>query len=584
VHPIALILKNLRVPDLPYRLPGTAEDDGLQKQRVLAFLLDPLIRAGHQSVLKSFRETYPKESLLPKWFNSLFLADRLIDVYLRKNDFAPELEARLSQWRFALAYIFVYVGQGDEQTENFVRLLRTFDIFAKEYLGYSSAASRGKLVVEALDRLNLKLFVADLASLDFQQELFSEIEREFTANSDRRKKIVERLLDSEKGLSRSEHASDISRSHVNSVLAGRQLPEALCVFVREVWVEFLRQKVLTEDIEELPAQVTELTADMYQIFSTSVSMTPAKKQSLAVELVDRLEAELTAYEGRIPEYHSHLGCIQKIVIDQLQLKPVELIVFEPDTDFASQSTAERPRVDSPTQYENIWIEVKELGLRHYVALWLPLTQTYLMTNLLGMKTGYLRYTALVAGLRSGAIRKIGAYLTMENVIDETVRGLFKVVSAQLQQRQQAIEKARREAEEIRAANQKMEEEESERKRLAHEETARLQAQALSEKAAAEAQLRRMKELELIEELTELKLGAWVEYTRAGELKKGKLAVKTKATQKLIFVDKLGLNRFEIRVNELVEQILSGEARVLDSGTAFDESLERTVSRIRMGGK
>jgi hypothetical protein len=63
-----------------------------------------------------------------------------------------------------------------------------------------------------------------------------------------------------------------------------------------------------------------------------------------------------------------------------------------------------------------------------------------------------------------------------------------------------------------------------------------------------------------------------------------LAVKTKATQKLIFVDKLGLNRFEIKVDELVAQVLEGKARILDSGTEFDDSLERTVSRIRMSTK
>ncbi|MCP5206677.1 MAG: DUF1631 family protein [Hahellaceae bacterium] len=583
MHPIALILKNLRVPDLPYRMRGSVEDDAAQKEKVLAFLLDPLTRVESQSTLKTFREMQPKQSLLPKWFNSFFLADRLIDVYLRKNDFSPELEEKLSHWRFALAYIFVYLGQGHEHPENFVHLLRTFDTFAKEYVGYSAAAARGKLVIEALERLNLKIFVTDIGRPGFQAELFGEIEKEFKTNNERRRKIVERLVQTEQGLSRSEHAGELSRRIVASALDGRLLPESISDFVTEVWVELLRQKVLTENIETMPPALDVLTKDLYLTFSTSVSMQASKKQEIAISLVDRLETELGKYEGRIPDYQTHLGRIQKDVIDQLQAKPVEVQQFL-FGDGALPKTDGKVLVQNPEQYENVWIEVKDLKLRHQVTLWLPLTQTYLMTNLLGMKTGYLKYAALMTGLQTGAIRRVSEYVSLESIIDETVRGLSKVVSAQMQQRQQAIDKAKREAEEIRLAKERAEAEVAERKRLAKEEAARLQAQAASEKAAAEAQQQRIKELELTEAISDLKMGAWVEFTRRDELEKGKLAVKTKATQKLIFVDKLGLNRFEIKVDELVAQVLEGKARILDSGTEFDDSLERTVSRIRMSTK
>lgn len=206
------------------------------------------------------------------------------------------------------------------------------------------------------------------------------------------------------------------------------------------------------------------------------------------------------------------------MIDQLQAKPVEVQQFL-FGDGALPKTDGKVLVQNPEQYENVWIEVKDLKLRHQVTLWLPLTQTYLMTNLLGMKTGYLKYAALMTGLQTGAIRRVSEYVSLESIIDETVRGLSKVVSAQMQQRQQAIDKAKREAEEIRLAKERAEAEVAERKRLAKEEAARLQAQAASEKAAAEAQQQRIKELELTEAISDLKMGAWVEFTRRDELEK-----------------------------------------------------------------
>lgn len=585
MHPIASILKNLRVPDLPYRLQGVEKEDDIQKNLVLSCLLDPVTRAESHSALKSFREIHPKESLLPKWFNSLFLADRLVDVYLRKNDFSTDFQGRLSQWRFALAYIFVYLGQGDEKPENFAHLLRTFDAFAKEYIGYSAAASRGKFVVDAFERLNLKLFIGDLANPDFQKTLFCEIETEFAKNTERREKIVQRLIDSEKGLARSEYAGSVSLSLIVAKLDNRLLPESVCEFVREIWSELIRQKVLAEDIDAVPASIQELTANLFLTFAPSVSMPAGKKQELAASLVDALEKELVLYTDRIPDYHEHLGAIQRDAIDLLQGKEVQLVTYTHRTLDSNRSELEKKvKVEAPEKYLNAWIEERDSGLRHMVSLWMPLTNTYLMTNLLGMKTGNLRYSALMSGVQTGAIKRVGGYVPLEAVIDETVRGLFKVVSAQLAQRRLAIEKAKHEAELIRAAKKKSDDETLEAKRLVREETERLLALEASEKAAAEEKTRRLKELQITETLTELRLGAWMEFTRRGELEKGKLAVKTKATQKLIFVDKLGLNRFEIRVDEMVVQVMAGEARILDSGAAFDESLERTVSRIRMSAK
>ena len=62
----------------------------------------------------------------------------------------------------------------------------------------------------------------------------------------------------------------------------------------------------------------------------------------------------------------------------------------------------------------------------------------------------------------------------------------------------------------------------------------------------------------------------------------KLAVRINARRKLVFVDRLGLNRTELTVDGLVDHLLAGTARILGASAEFDETLSRVVGRIRVG--
>jgi hypothetical protein len=62
----------------------------------------------------------------------------------------------------------------------------------------------------------------------------------------------------------------------------------------------------------------------------------------------------------------------------------------------------------------------------------------------------------------------------------------------------------------------------------------------------------------------------------------KLAVRINASRKLVFVDRLGLNRREFLEDALVEGIVEGRIRVLGTSAEFDDTLSRVVGRIRVG--
>ena len=65
-------------------------------------------------------------------------------------------------------------------------------------------------------------------------------------------------------------------------------------------------------------------------------------------------------------------------------------------------------------------------------------------------------------------------------------------------------------------------------------------------------------------------------------KKYKLVVKINATDKLIFVDKLGLKKIEIKTPEFVNRMVKGEIKVLNDGMVFDDTLTRVIGAIRVG--
>ncbi|CAN0600914.1 unnamed protein product, partial [Ectocarpus sp. 12 AP-2014] len=83
----------------------------------------------------------------------------------------------------------------------------------------------------------------------------------------------------------------------------------------------------------------------------------------------------------------------------------------------------------------------------------------------------------------------------------------------------------------------------------------------------------------------IKLGGWIvlaENDAVGDPVRLKLAVRINASNKLVFVDRLGLNRREFLVDGLVQEVLAGRVRVLGSSAEFDDTLSRVVGRIRVG--
>jgi hypothetical protein len=195
--------------------------------------------------------------------------------------------------------------------------------------------------------------------------------------------------------------------------------------------------------------------------------------------------------------------------------------------------------------------------------------------------------ATFSGLRS-RIRPLPPLTPFRQVLSDTTQILLGVCDRQQRQRQRAAEQARARAEALRRERQAEEErrrrEEDARQAELERQRREAEAQRLADARAEQERLERERRLAVERQVAAIKLGGWIALQDEGmpEPRRLKLAVRINASRKLVFVDRMGLNRRECLEADLVHWVLSGQARVLDSSAEFDDTLTRVVGRIRMG--
>ena len=113
----------------------------------------------------------------------------------------------------------------------------------------------------------------------------------------------------------------------------------------------------------------------------------------------------------------------------------------------------------------------------------------------------------------------------------------------------------------------------------------VESKRLADEQAGHERLHREKTELAQKQVGKIGLGGWIlvepELPESAGVRL-KLAVRTNASRKLIFVDRLGLNRREFLEDELVLGIVEERIRVLGGAAEFDDTLSRVVGRIRVG--
>ncbi|XKH00755.1 DUF1631 family protein [Marinobacter nauticus] len=579
------ILSALRVPDLPYpasKVPPEAEPEWR------SLLLSCWAEQRDERVTRVLGSVDITWSV--RQVNAAYLSDRIMDLFLKTSGLHPTLITRIARLRFWLAWRLDVAG-----AEAFSgRLLDWLD-HLKEWRGWSDTGGRSARAL--LDQLDvLKQLVAD----SFEQESPTLVEsfcEHWLADAEKRQaqvnRLSERLLDTEQGASRQRFADQVARALIGRALEGRELPRGISRFILEDWYSVLKQSVWLEGTAgEAHRHANKLLEWLVWAGDPQLSRNdPSRLYHVGEQIEDRLNSVWSrVFSSPAPAEaiaKAHADIVARIRGDEPELEPAlpKSRPFKWDTAWLSLTPVESGDVE---RFGHKWY-VEGEGVheqrRFFFAL-LEHTNEILWTNGVGAKLSTQGWSTFVAALESGALRELPAPTPFGQILGETVTVLAQVCVKQQKQREKAAEQARAQAEAARLAKQEAErkhrEQEAARQAELERQRAEAEKQRQEDEKAEQQRQKRQRELEAGQQIDGIPLGGWIVIAGDPEPVRLKLAVKIAASNKFVFVDRLGLNRSEFHYEDLVEGIVENRIRVLGKSAEFDDTLTRVVGRIRVG--
>ncbi len=588
VKKIGDVLSGIRVPDLPYPAGKVAADTASDWRPLLLSCWTEQRDEPVTRVIRSVSLTWSVRQI-----NSAYVADRIMDVFLQTSGLHPELALRIARLRFFLAWRMNLEGAG-ALNDTIVHWLDSL----QDCRGWSGSGGRsGRALLDQLDSLTIAVSGCfDSGDVGPVIEFCRQWEEDAGKREQQNERLRQRLLETEQGAARQRKAEQTARALVGRALQNRQLPQAVVRFIFDHWFALIKQIVWQEGTEgDNWRHASKLLEWLVWIGDPALSDKDRNRlYTVGEQIGDRISDVWNRVNGK-PLDDVALQGVQSVMVDRLRGETPELVSALPEDDrFSWDSSWLSLSAPPETEFEpllgNWFVEGEGAAERRrfFFAL-LPDTCEVLWTNGAGVKLGLMPWSRFSTALDSGSLRPLPPLTPFGQVLAETITSLSVVLARQTLQREEAAREARARAESLRR-------EKAEAEQLRQQEEAARQAELERQKKEADDRRTADKEAEqqrlLLEretaarELVEgIKLGGWIVEESTGEGKEAvrlKLAVRINASRKLVFVDRLGLNRREFLVNELVDHVVMGRVRVLGSSADFDDALSRVVGRIRVG--
>lgn len=591
--PIEALLNGIRVPDLPYP-PGALAAGAVSDWRPL--LLSCWSEQRDERVTHVIRSVNLDWSI--RQVNAAYLADRIMDVFLSTSGLHPELSRRIARLRFFLAWRLDAAG-GEALSPAIVQWLDGLG----EWRGWSN--TRGRSNRALLDQLDGLVSVVSGAFdgntvapvLQFCEDWQQDAAKR-AAQIDR---LSQRLLDTEQGAARQRQADQVARALLGRALQDRHLPETVVRFLRDDWYRLLKQAVWSDVQAGGPSDGNDGLKHgrkllEWLVWACDPALSDGQRNRL-YQVGEQLGERVSEVWQRLmpqPLTEGALADIERALVARLRGEALPVVdalatptplVWEPE--WLSATPPAPDIIDAVTGKWFVWGEGASEERRRLSAV-LPGTAEILWTNGAGVKLGLQAWASFEDERTSGVARPLPELTPFGVVLARTVQELARVYARQKAQRERAAAEASARAEALR----RQQAEEAERRRLEAEareaalarEREAARQQQLADEAAEQARLLREQTLLVQEQVANIKLGGWIVVQQAPPLepRRLKLAVRINASRKLVFVDRLGLNRQEWKEDELVAGVLEGRIRLLGSGAEFDDTLTRVVGRIRVG--
>ncbi|MGM0767545.1 MAG: DUF1631 family protein [Pseudomonadota bacterium] len=584
------VLSGIRVPDLPYPV-GKLEANVVSDWKPVLFSC--WTEQRDERVIQLIQSVSLTWSV--RQINSAYVADRIMDVFLKTSGLHPELARRVARLRFFLAWRMNDVGADAFSDE----LLGWLDGL-QELRGWSDSGGRSAKVL--LDQLDSLVITVSACFESATCEPFEAFCREWQQDSDKRRQQVsrlrQRLLETEQGAARQRRAEQTARALVGRALTGRQLPPAIIRFIFEYWMPLLKQVVWSGDLDaENGRHGSKLLEWLVWVGDPSLSDKDRNRlYHVGEQIGDRILDVWRRVHGQGLD-PAALEDIEAVLVARLRGETPELAPGLPETSRFEWDAAwlafSAPEPEALEELEGQWFVEGEghNEQRRYFFTLLADTAEILWTNGAGVKLGVQPWQAFVRAQESGLIRPLPALTPFGRVLVDTLGALAVVHERQKALRQKAADEARSRAEALRrekeAAEERRRAEEARRQAELEKRRQQEREQREADEQAEQERLEQEKRLSAYQAVDGIKLGGWIVFAGgnsdpAAEPVRLKLAVRINASNKLVFVDRLGLNRREFLVEQLVDEVLAGNVRILGSSAEFDDTLSRVVGRIRVG--
>ena len=582
------VLSGIRVPDLPYPV-GKLEKDAISDWTPL--LMSCWTEQRDEPVSHVIRSVSLSWSV--RQVNAAYVSDRIMDVFLRSSGLHPELAKRLTRLRFFLAWRMNLEGP-DVFNDTLLGWLDSF----QDHRGWSATGGRSsRILLDQLDALVdevTRCFESGDTGpvLDFLQQWKTDAEKREQQTG----RLRERLLETEQGAARQRRAEHTARALIGRAMTGRQLPEPIVQFVMDTWFPLLKQIIWQEGLDgENWRHASKLLEWLVWMGDPRLSDKDKNRlYTVGEQIGDRINDVWNRLNNQaLPE--TALAGIQSVMVKRLRGYTPTLVPALPPPDRFSWDESWLALEPVPEEeYRDLQFKwfVEGKGVKEQRRFFLALledTRELLWTNGAGVKLGLLSWRRFKADFDRELLRLLPPITPFGEVLAETMTALSNVLERQMQQRRKAAEDARLRAETLRKQKEEAEQKRAEQQAVkeAEKEQQRLQAEARQQAdEAAEAERLRVEKEAAARILVEgIKLGGWIVVENRESPKEPqrlKLAVRINASRKLVFVDRLGLNRREFIEDALIEEVVAGNIRVLGASAEFDDTLSRVVGRIRVG--
>jgi hypothetical protein len=580
---------------LIYRYVKTGNDEPNVTAAVVAEYLDASNEI-ESSLLNAIREQKPDWQLDDLTYAIINSVDECTVLIFRIIQMAPEVNAQFHRVlpRIAAAIL----RQPDLPLSKVPPRLTILDALNKGMVGWTPGLGAGSNKLQDIFESTIeKLLNPDTDLEALTTEVTSFMEKE----SDRIRRLEERLAASETGLVRSKQAKELAANLINNKASKARVTQSLADFLRGPWYESLQllvnEKGIQSEAWQRTAALTDTLIWIYQPIDNDAEDAEQQKQRL-YRIIENLPGEirelLVALEHRIDAAEDALDSLEADTVPIISGMPLEYVDFEPipSENTSSHSTVSRVLLRKVLELETgQWFshedsEQSETTQLVKLVLKLDDVNQLLFTNRNGMKVMQKSFDEFAYDLSSHVVKPINPNAAFSSTFKTIYQGLVdefrkhRIVIAERmaevdrldQVRKKAQQKAQDEATKLAAAK-----EEAEQNRLKALKASRL----ASANAVAEQSENADRVVEVSNVVASLSSGAMIRLpTASGEIQDCKLAVRIAAADKLIFVDADGMKAGDYTAQQLVSLLVAGEAELGDQGIEFEDTLAAVVTKLR----